>query len=77
MDKRYLEQAERLTYALAEEEQDRIRRELAQNAIPPDWDGTCPDCGSEVPKARVVATGSMLCVDCKTEQEYRARFTRR
>lgn len=77
MDERYLEQAERLTYALAEEEQDRIRRELARNAIPPDWDGTCPNCGTEVSKARVVVTGSMLCVDCKTEQEYRARFTRR
>lgn len=56
---------------------ERIRRELAQTAIPSDWDGTCPDCGAEVPKARVVVTGSMLCVDCKTEQEYRSRFTRR
>lgn len=67
MDERYMEHAERLTYAQAQEEQDRIRRTLAQNAIPPDWDGSCESCGAEVPKARVEVTGSTLCVDCKTE----------
>lgn len=74
MDERYLEHAERLTYAQTQEAQDRIRRALAQTAIPPDWDGSCPDCGAEVPKARVVATGSMQCVDCKEKEEYRGRF---
>jgi RNA polymerase-binding transcription factor DksA len=74
MDERYLEHAERLTYAQAQEEQERIRRELAKRAIPPDWDDSCEECGAEVPSERVVATGSTLCVDCKTDQEYRNRF---
>lgn len=77
MDERYLEHAERLTYALAEEEQARIRKKLAETAIPPDWDGCCSDCGETVPAQRVILTGSTLCAECKTEQEYRERFFRR
>lgn len=50
-------------------------RKAANSERPPDFDGTCPECGSDMDPARV-AVGYYVCVDCVTEQELRKKLTR-
>lgn len=76
MDESHMEHAARITQAAVDAEQARVRRALAAVAIPPDWDGSCPECGDDVPAERVRVTGAMLCVACKTAQEHRSRLMR-
>lgn len=52
-------------------------RKAVNRQPPPDFDGTCPECGAEIPPKRIAAH-YFTCVDCVAEQEYQGRlFSRR
>jgi RNA polymerase-binding transcription factor DksA len=50
------------------------RRAAALSPRPVDFDGSCPECGGDIPDGRVAA-GYFVCVDCVGEKEHRKRLT--
>lgn len=49
-------------------------RERANVKLDPDFDGVhCVECGSEIPKARLVAIRTDLCIECKTNSDIRKK----
>ena len=77
MDEYLLDLAEKVASAQVEEGLERARRAATEAVLPEGWDGSCTSCGTLVPPARVLATGSCLCVDCKQEEEHRLKLARR
>jgi hypothetical protein len=47
-------------------------RKTMQHVVPPDYDGSCLECGSPVEPGRV-ALGYYVCVFCVAEQELRRK----
>ena len=64
---RLIEQAEEIVAAMVDNGIQKSRDAL-RRAPPTDYDGTCPDCGEDVPDERQ-ALGFYNCVDCQTIQE--------
>ena len=64
---RLIEQAEAIAAATVDEGI-RKSREGLNLAPPEDYDGTCPECGEDVPEARQ-ALGFYNCVACQTTSE--------
>jgi RNA polymerase-binding transcription factor DksA len=48
------------------------RKRAVTPPLPDDFDGSCPECGADIPEARVAA-GYGVCVDCVCESEHRRR----
>ncbi len=70
MDENQFEQADRLTTAAIESGIERARR---KQKPPEGFDGTCSDCGTDVPPQRV-SLSLYNCVECQSTIERRSRI---
>ncbi len=52
---------------------DRAHKAARTHTRPPDFDGTCGQCGADVQPDRIAAN-YFLCVDCVAEQEHAKRL---
>lgn len=72
MDEKDFEAAAQLELMARESAIEKARRQVHRK-VPEDFDGSCPQCGTEVGLERV-AVGYYVCVDCVREQELRTRL---
>lgn len=72
MDEKDFERAAELEQMERQTAIDRARSHIARMP-PPNFDGSCPECGVDIPAPRISA-GYYVCVDCVEEAEYLARL---
>jgi RNA polymerase-binding transcription factor DksA len=73
VDEKDFEIAAQLELLERESAINKARKGAVTQMPPPDFDGTCPLCGAEIPLRRV-AIKYYVCVDCVAEQEQRNKL---
>ncbi len=75
MNEKILEFVEEQLQQDLEEQVAKVRR-AAVVKVPDDFDGSCTECGEDIPKGRL-KTGAITCIECQNRKENRSKHSKR